>query len=91
MWKLFTAVFCSVFMAELGDKTQLAAFCFASDSRNSALTVFLASSAALILATAIGVFAGNLLSRYINPALIHKLGGLLFIIIGLLLLLKKNV
>lgn len=81
-WKIFMAVFASVFIAELGDKTQLATMLFAADKEVSKFTVFFAASAALIFATALGVLAGSLLSNYINEKYLHYLAGVGFIVIG---------
>ncbi len=81
-WKIFLTVFVAVFIAELGDKTQLATMIFAADKEVSKYTVFLAASAALILASAIGVLAGSLLSEYINEKYLHYIAGIGFIIIG---------
>lgn len=87
-WKIFLTIFVSVFLAELGDKTQLATMLFAADKEVSKYTVFLAASAALIVATAIGVLAGSLLSQYINPKYLHYIAGVGFIAIGILTLIK---
>ena len=65
-WKIFLTIFASVFVAELGDKTQLATMLFAADKEVSKYTVFLAASAALIVASAIGVLAGSIVSEYID-------------------------
>ncbi len=81
-WKIFTTIFAAVFIAELGDKTQLATMLFAADKEVSKTTVFLAASAALILASALGVLAGSLLSEYINEKYLHYLAGFGFIAIG---------
>ena len=81
-WKIFLMIFSAVFVAELGDKTQLATMLFAADKEVSKLTVFLAASAALIVASAIGVLAGSLLSEYINEKYLHYLAGIGFITIG---------
>ncbi|NNE63304.1 MAG: TMEM165/GDT1 family protein [Gammaproteobacteria bacterium] len=81
-WKIFLTVFAAVFIAELGDKTQLATMLFAADREVSKYTVFLAASAALIVASAIGVLAGSLLSEYINEKYLHYVAGVGFIIIG---------
>ena len=61
-WRVFLTIFGSVFIAELGDKTQLATMLFASDKEVSKYTVFLAASAALVVAAAFGVLAGSLIS-----------------------------
>ena len=82
-WKIFLTIFVAVFIAELGDKTQLATMLFATDKEVSKYTVFLAASAALVLAYALGVLAGSLLSEYINPRYLHYIAGLGFIGIGI--------
>lgn len=87
-WKVFLMIFGSVFIAELGDKTQLATMLFAADKDVSKVTVFLAASAALIVASAIGVLAGSLLSEYINEKYLHYIAGIGFIGIGVLTLVK---
>jgi len=74
-WKIFLTIFAAVFIAELGDKTQLATMLFASDKEVSKYTVFIAASAALIVATAIGVLAGSLLSEYIDEKYLHYIAG----------------
>lgn len=87
-WKIFLTIFASVFLAELGDKTQLATMLFAADKAVSKYTVFLAASAALVVASAIGVLAGSLLAEYINPKYLHYIAGAGFILIGVLTLYK---
>ena len=81
-WKVFITIFVAVFIAELGDKTQLATMLFATDKEVSKYTVFFAASAALIVATAIGVLAGSLLAEYINVKYLHYIAGIGFILIG---------
>ena len=81
-WKVFLTIFASVFIAELGDKTQLATMLFAADKEVSKYTVFFAASAALIVASAIGVLAGSLMSEYINEKYLHYVAGVGFIAIG---------
>ena len=80
--KVFATIFTAVFIAELGDKTQLATMLFASDKDISKWTVFLASSMALIVAAAIGVAAGALLSEYISEKVLSYVAGVGFILIG---------
>jgi putative Ca2+/H+ antiporter (TMEM165/GDT1 family) len=81
-WKIFLTIFAAVFIAELGDKTQLATMLFAADKEVSKYTVFVAASAALVVATALGVLAGSLLSEYINERYLHYIAGIGFITIG---------
>jgi len=87
-WKLFAITFGAVFVAELGDKTQLAALAFTADSKKP-WTIFTAASIALILATAIGVAAGTLLGRWINPAWVRRASAVLFILMGTWLLVAE--
>jgi putative Ca2+/H+ antiporter (TMEM165/GDT1 family) len=81
-WKVFITIFGAVFIAELGDKTQLATMLFAADKEVSKCLVFLAASAALIVASAIGVLAGSLLSEFISEKVLHYIAGIGFIAIG---------
>lgn len=81
--KLFATVFGTVFIAELGDKTQLATLLYAADADNSRLTVFAASALALILASALGVLAGALVAQLVNPSMVRWVAGLGFIAVGL--------
>lgn len=82
-WKIFLTIFASVFVAELGDKTQLATLLFAADKDVSKYTVFFAASAALIVASALGVLAGSFLAEYINEKYLHYSAGIGFIGIGI--------
>jgi putative Ca2+/H+ antiporter (TMEM165/GDT1 family) len=81
--KVLATVFAAVFIAELGDKTQLATLLFAADKEVNKLTVFLGASAALVLASAIGVVAGGALSRHLGERTLHLIAGTGFIAIGL--------
>ncbi len=87
-WKVLSTVFGSVFIAELGDKTQLATLLFASDKDVSKLTVFLGAAAALIVTSAIGVAAGSAMSEYVSEKALHYLAGVGFIAIGIWTLFK---
>lgn len=86
--KLLGIVFGTIFVAELGDKTQLATLLYASESGNPKLTVFLGASAALVLTSAIGVAAGALVSQYVSERVLSWVAGLGFIAIGLWTLLR---
>ena len=81
-FKVFASIFAVVFVAELGDKTQLATMLFAADKDVSKLTVFLASSAALVVAAALGVLAGSLLAGYLNERVLAWVAGTGFMVIG---------
>lgn len=87
-WKVFTTVFLAVFIAELGDKTQLATMLFAADKEVSKLTVFAGAALALVIATAIGVIAGAIISQYVSEKYLHYVAGIGFIIIGTWFLVK---
>ena len=81
--KLFATVFSTIFVAELGDKTQLATLLYAAEARNPKGTVFAASAAALVLSSAIGVLAGTLVSQHLSPKVLSWAAGLAFIGIGI--------
>ena len=87
-WKLLLTVFATVFVAEIGDKTQLAPLLYASGSEVSKLTVFLGASLALILTSALGVLVGAALSQYINPKYLAWVAGVGFIAIGIWTIVK---
>jgi len=88
MWKIITTTFCLIFLAELGDKTQLATLLMATKSKHF-WPVFIGSSLALVLSTFLGVFAGRFLSKTVPEEILHTAAGLGFVVIGLLLLLGK--
>jgi len=82
-YKILFTVFTTVFIAELGDKTQLATMLFAADRQVSKLTVFFGASLALIVASALGVLVGGAISQYVNEKYLHYIAGLGFIGIGI--------
>jgi len=87
-YKVLITVFIAIFIAELGDKTQLATLLFAADKDVSKLTVFVGASLALIVASGIGVLAGSVLSEYINEKYLHYIAGIGFVGIGIWTLFK---
>ena len=87
-WRILSTVFTSVFIAELGDKTQLATMLFAADKEASKLTVFAGASLALIVTSAIGVIAGSAITQYVSEKVLHYVAGLGFIAIGIWTLMK---
>jgi putative Ca2+/H+ antiporter (TMEM165/GDT1 family) len=81
--KTFAVVFGTVFLAELGDKTQLATVLFASRPNVSLIGIFIAAAAALVVSTAIAVAAGTVVSTYLDPKYLSWLAGAGFVVIGL--------
>lgn len=81
--KLAATVFGVVFLAELGDKTQLATLLFSAKSPDRLITVFLGASFALILTSAIGVVAGGFVAQYVGPKILSYVAGAGFIVIGI--------
>ena len=88
--KLFATVFFTIFVAELGDKTQLATLLYASDASHPKFTVFAASAAALVLSSALGVLAGSLVSEHVNPKVVRWVAGVGFIAVGVWVLLARE-
>lgn len=88
--RLFATVFSTIFIAELGDKTQLATLLYAADSSRPKLTVFAASAAALILTSALGVLAGSAVANHVNPRIVRWIAGCGFIGVGIWVLLARS-
>lgn len=86
--KILATVFSVIFLAELGDNTQLATLLFAADKEVSKMAVFVGASLALILASGIGVLAGGIISHYVSEKHLHYLAGIGFIGIGIWTLVK---
>jgi len=86
--KILTTVFTSVFIAELGDKTQLATMLFAADKDTSKWTVFFGAALALVLTSVIGVAAGSIVSQYVSEKTLQYVAGIGFVGIGLWTLIK---
>ena len=83
-------IFFTVFMAEIGDKTQLATMLFAADSKINKLDVFIASASALVIASAIGVIVGGFLTYFIPEKYLNYIAGIGFIIIGIWTIYKAS-
>jgi putative Ca2+/H+ antiporter (TMEM165/GDT1 family) len=81
-YKLILTTFGLVFLAELGDKTQLAAFCLSADC-DSKLSVFIGSALALVLSSLLAVLCGGLVARLVPPQYIKIGAGVFFIVVGL--------
>jgi putative Ca2+/H+ antiporter (TMEM165/GDT1 family) len=87
-WKLLGIVFATVFIAELGDKTQLATLLFAADREVNKWLVFAGASLALVATSALGVLGGALISHYVTPRTLQVIAGVGFILIGAWTLLR---
>ena len=87
-WKLLASTFTAIFIAELGDKTQLAALSFSAGS-SSKWTVFLGSALALVASSAIAVAGGEAVSRVVSPLWLRRIAGVVFVAMGILFLVRK--
>ena len=88
MWKIFLTTFGIMFLAEIGDKTQLAVISCTSRFR-SPWVVFAGAALALVLATAVGTFVGSFLPALVGEKAIRFVSGGLFILFGVLVLIGK--
>ena len=86
-WKVFSATFVALFVAELGDKTQLAAISMTSET-GKPYSVFLGGVAALALVTLIGVAFGSALLQFVPEEYLKKAAAALFVLIGVLMWFK---
>lgn len=84
-WKLILSTFGAIFLAELGDKTQLAAVTLSASTKKP-LTIFIGTSLALVAVSAIGVAVGAGLSEVLPMALIRKISAAAFVLIGVAML-----
>ena len=89
MLKAFFSVFTTVFLAEIGDKTQLATMLFAAEGKSNKWVIIAGSALALTLAAAIGVMVGAQLERFISPRTLKLIAGVGFIAIGLWTMLSR--
>jgi putative Ca2+/H+ antiporter (TMEM165/GDT1 family) len=88
-WKLLATTFGAVFIAELGDKTQLATLSLAS-GKVSRLAVFLGSAGALVCTSLLAVLAGEAISRSVPPSYLRRAAGVIFLVLGALYLFRKG-
>lgn len=82
-FKTLAVVFGTVFLAELGDKTQIATLLFATRESASLVTVFVGASLALIVASGIAVVGGAVISNYVDPKYLAVAAGIGFVVIGI--------
>ncbi len=87
-WKIFGTAFLTLFLAELGDKTQLAIITLSAKT-DSKIAVFLGASLALVLVSLLGVLVGGILNQYVPTEWLQRIVAAAFIIIGILMLLGK--
>ncbi len=87
-WKLFVTTFGALFVAELGDKTQLACMLMTAKS-GKPWTVFVASALALTLVSFMGVMVANVVCQYVSPEIIKKVAAVGFVAIGVLIFFDK--
>ena len=87
-WRVLLTTFGVIFLAEMGDKTQLAAMTLAAQSKRP-WAVFIGSALALTAVSAIGVVVGSLIGNYIPLIWIKRAAAVAFIVIGVLILLDR--
>jgi putative Ca2+/H+ antiporter (TMEM165/GDT1 family) len=87
--RLFATTFAAIFLAELGDKTQLATLTLAS-SASSRWTVFAAAALALVASSALAVVAGEAITRVVSPLWLRRGAGLVFVVLGVVYLLPQK-
>ena len=80
-WKTLGTTFGAIFIAELGDKTQLATLTLASSGK-SRWAVFLGAASALVLTSAIAAIAGEAIARAIPAIWLRRVAGLAFLVLG---------
>ena len=87
-WKILGTAFLTLFLAELGDKTQLAIITMSAKT-DSKVAVFIGASLALMLVTLLGVLVGGVLSQYVPTEWLQRVVAVAFIVVGVLMLLGK--
>ncbi|MGI9066831.1 MAG: TMEM165/GDT1 family protein [Pyrinomonadaceae bacterium] len=87
-WRVFLTTFGVIFLAEMGDKTQLAAMTMAAQTKRP-WVVFIAAALALTAVSAIGVVVGGVVGNYVPLIWVKRVAALSFIVIGVLILLGK--
>ena len=87
--KTYAVVFVSVFLAELGDKTQIATLLYAAVPGTSKAGVFVAAAGALVLSTLLAVTIGSQIGRWMEPRLLKTVAGIGFLAVGLWVLVTR--
>jgi putative Ca2+/H+ antiporter (TMEM165/GDT1 family) len=86
--KLFLTTFLTLFVAEIGDKTQLACICLAAKTHKP-WTVWLGASAALVLVSLLGVLLAQVVTQHVPENIVKKVAAAMFVGIGLLMFADK--
>jgi putative Ca2+/H+ antiporter (TMEM165/GDT1 family) len=81
-WQSFLSIFITVFLAEIGDKTQLTTMLFSAQHEQGRWLVFLSAALALVLAAAVGVVLGGQLARIVSPQSLKLVAGVGFVAVG---------
>jgi putative Ca2+/H+ antiporter (TMEM165/GDT1 family) len=87
-WRVLLTTFGVIFLAEMGDKTQIAAMTMAAQKKRP-WEVFIGASLALVAVSALGVLVGSVLGQYLPLEWIKRAAGAAFIVIGVLILIGK--
>lgn len=88
-WRLFLSTFAAIFLAEIGDKTQLATLSLSAGG-SSRWAVFLGAALALVTTSAVAVLAGEAVSRVVSPEWLRRAAGVCFLLLGAFFLLSKG-
>ncbi len=87
-WQFFWLAFATIFLAEIGDKTQLVCFSLSTKSV-SILPVFLGAISAFVLSTLVACFLGNFLAKIVPTKIIHSIAAIILIASGIFILAKE--
>ena len=87
-WRVIFTTFGVIFLAEMGDKTQLAAMTMAAETKKP-WAVLIGASVALACVSAIGVIVGGALGHYVPIIWVKRVAAVAFIVIGVLILIGK--
>jgi Ca2+/H+ antiporter, TMEM165/GDT1 family len=82
VWKQFLTAFSVIFLAELGDKTQLAVITMSASTKQP-LSIFLGGSLAMVLLTGIASIAGEMVTKVVPEDMLSKIAAVLFVVIGI--------
>ncbi len=80
-WELILTTFTAIFLAEMGDKTQIVILTLTAESKKP-LSVFLGGACAMVLVTAFGVLFGDVVAKFVPATVLRKAAATLFVLIG---------